>query len=124
MIETAKRLEAFHGPAGPKVMVQTLIEEKNEVWRKPPATQWSAEKGGDERKAVFRVNVPARSSYRKASRASVQLKIGDGSLKVQSVKQNLLEYAVQWVMAFGPAIRAEVGSSSGSTEIAAFLSGQ
>ena len=119
--EVAHRLEAFHGPAGPKVSVQHVAEEGGGIWRKPAASAWFVEKGGDQRKAVFRMNVPARSGYRKASRASVQLKVGDRTVTVQTVKQNLLEYATQWVVAFGPAFRADVGAQSGVAGVTAFL---
>lgn len=95
------------------MVVQQLEESQGRVWKKMTAAFWWAEKGGDVRKAVFRVNVPGRAAYRKPSRVSVQYHVTTRQLAIQSVKQNLLDYAVQWVAAFG-----EVDSVSEHGEVA------
>ena len=102
VLDVAQRLECLLGPTEPKVLVQQLVEDGGAVWRRPQTTVWWAEKGGDDRKAVFRLNIPPRPSYRKNSRVSLQYHVAARSLLVQTVKQNLLDYSVQWVAAFGP----------------------
>ena len=121
MMEVAQRLEGFNGADGPKIQVQQVTEGHGGVWRRPASTVWFAEKGGDERKAVFRLNVRPRQSYRKASRVSLQLNLAQRTLKVQSVKQNLLDFGVQWIAAFGPVARADADPAHGSANIAEFL---
>ena len=116
----ARRLAAYHGQQGPVILVQLLVEQDNITWKRRALSVWYAEKGGDDKKAVFRVNVPARPAYRKCSRVSVQYHLRHQSLLIQTVKQNLMEYAVQWVTTFGPA--AHAGSSApASADLQALL---
>ena len=121
--DVASRLAALHGSAGPKVAVQQLEEAEGKVWQKLTGAFWWAEKGGDGRKAVFRMNVPARSAYRKASRVSVQYHVASRQLSIQSVKQNLLDYAVQWVAAFGEvdSVAEHSEAATQSKDIVGFL---
>ena len=92
-------------------------EDKGQVWKRPATSVWWAEKRGDTRKAVFRLNVPPRSTYKKNGRVSVQLHLATRTLNISGVKQNLMEYSIQWVAAFGP-----VESVSEQTSVAASAS--
>ena len=118
-LDVALRLESLMGDGQPKIPVQFLVEDGGQVWRKPAASQWWAESGGDKWKVVFRVNCPSRSSYRKASRVSVQYHVEQKELTIMGVKQNLSDFSVQWVLAFGPIVKAFTKSdaSVGSTDI-------
>ena len=86
----------------PEVLVEWLQEEEGLTWKKPGAASWFAEKGGDQRKVVHRVHVPARQSFRKPSKMSLQYNVESRVVTIQSTKQNLLEYAAALVAAFGP----------------------
>lgn len=90
----------------PTIPVEFLTEEAGLTWRKPASSAWFAEKGGDHRKVVFRVNVPPRSTYRKASKMSLQFTVETKTLTIQSTRANLIEFAAPLVAAFGPVGRA------------------
>ncbi|CAE7244731.1 GIP [Symbiodinium sp. CCMP2592] len=99
--EVALRLQSlFHG--NPTVPVEYLAEEAGMTWQKPAASAWFAEKGGDARKVVFRIHVPARATFRKASKMSLQFTVESRTLTIQSTKVNLIEFAAPLVAAFGP----------------------
>ncbi|OLQ12416.1 hypothetical protein AK812_SmicGene3630 [Symbiodinium microadriaticum] len=72
--EVALRLQnLFNGT--PTLPVEYLAEEAGMTWQKPAASAWYAETGGDARKVVFRIHVPARATFRKASKMSLQFTV-------------------------------------------------
>ena len=102
--DVALRLQnLFSG--NPSIAVEYLAEENGE-WRRPPASSWFAEKGGDSRKIVYRISVPARATLRKVSKMSLQLVVETKSLRIQSTRANLKEFAAPLIAAFGPVGKA------------------
>ena len=87
---------------------------------------WWAESGGDKHKVVFRVNVPSRTSYKKPGRVSVQYYVDHKELTMMGVKQNLLDFSVQWVLAFGPILKAVMSgaAAAGSLNIEEIVAGR
>ena len=99
--EVALRLQnLFNGT--PTLPVEYLAEEAGMTWQKPAASAWYAETGGDARKVVFRIHVPARATFRKASKMSLQFTVESRTLTIQSTKVNLIECAAPLLAAFGP----------------------
>ena len=92
--------DLFNG--SPKVEVEWLVEEEGKVWKRPPASTWFAEKGGDSRKVVFRLHVPARASFRKVSKMSLQYTVESKVLTIQSTRQNLVDFVAPIIAKFGP----------------------
>ncbi|CAE7655410.1 unnamed protein product [Symbiodinium sp. CCMP2592] len=93
------KIEAFNGAPGPKVVVQPLDEE---TWLKPSASTWFAEKKGDARNCVFRLNIPSEGASRKAQVISFQVVVGSRELTVKSSKALCSKFAGNLVMQFGP----------------------
>ncbi|CAK0828412.1 unnamed protein product, partial [Prorocentrum cordatum] len=112
-MDVARRIQAFHGAAGPQVPVQVLVEAENRAWKKPPGTtSWWAEKGGDARTNVHRFRVPARPSYGRPSAVSIQHNTASRTVVAVGVKQNFLDFLVQWVGAFGPVAGVTAGQQN------------
>ena len=112
-MDVARRIQAFHGAAGPQVVGQTLVEADSQVWRKPPGmSAWWAEKAGDARTNVHRLRVPARPSYGKPSAVSIQYDTASRTVLAVGVKQNFLDFLVQWVGAFGPVAGVSAGQQN------------
>ena len=99
--------------SNPEVLVEFLVEEAGQTWSKPSPSTWYAEKGGDNRKIVFRIHVPARATYKKPSKMSLQYQVETRALTVQSTRINLLEYAPILVAAFGAVGHAAPLQSTG-----------
>lgn len=110
--DVALRLQSFFGEKGDKVPVELLSDENGQVWSKGSANQWWVEKGGDARLTVFRMNFPGRTGYRRSGKVSIQFQNNVKEIAVLGAKQNLLDFGVQWVVAFGPIARATTKGSS------------
>ena len=93
------KIEAFNGAPGPKVAVQPLDAES---WMKPSASLWFAEKKGDARNCVFRLNIPNEGSSRKPQSISFQVAVGSRELTVKSSRALCSKFAGNLVMQFGP----------------------
>ena len=118
----AQRLQAFHGGAGPAVDVQVLAEAASKVWKKPGSGVWHADKGGDKRNHVHRLRIPARPTYGKPPTVSAQYNPSTRTVVAFGVRQNFLDYLVQWVGTFGPVVEVGTGTqTAGTTSVTQFL---
>ena len=99
------KIEAFNGAPGPRVVVQPLDAES---WMKPSASLWYAEKKGDARNCVFRLNIPNEGTSRKAQIISFQVAVGSRELTVKSSKALFSRFAGNLVMLFGPHLSVSV----------------
>ena len=97
--DLAARIQGLLGAKGPLVNVQPLEASS---WRKPSAHTWFAEKKGDNRNCVFRVNIPPDSSHRKARHLSFQVAVGGRELMIKGNKSVLQQYGSNVILMFGP----------------------
>ena len=97
--DLAARIRGLLGAKGPLVNVQPLEECS---WRKPTSHSWFAEKKGDARKCVFRVNIPPDSSHKKARHLSFQVSVGGRELTVKGNKGVLQQFGSNIILMFGP----------------------
>ena len=70
------------------------------TWKHPSSTVWFAEKKGDARNCVYRLNVPAEGSARKAQSISFQVAVGGRAVKAS--KALVVKYGGNRIMLFGP----------------------
>lgn len=95
------KIAGLHGAAGPSIVVAPA--DSNKPWKKPSSTVWYAERKGDERKCVFRVNVPAEEGGKgKPKSISLQVLVGGRELSVTAFKSILLKFGGNLLMMFGP----------------------
>ena len=103
--EVWRRLVCFHGAAGPAVKVQAVHElDVEPAWRAPTRASWFAERtprGGDVRRKVHRLNVPALPGQPRATIVSVQYLKGPRTVVAIGMAKNFSEFAVQWVATYG-----------------------
>ena len=97
--ELRAEIENFHGASGPTVVVQPL---DGSSWKNPSSTMWFAEKKGDARNCVFRLNVPAEGAARKAQSISFQVAVGGRALTIKTSKALVAKYGGNMIMQFGP----------------------
>ena len=106
------KVAALHGAKGPPINVQPL---DGSLWRKPTQSVWYAEKKGDSRTCVYRVNIPPEGSQKKPRNLSFQVSVAGKELTVKGVKGVLQQFGPNIVMQFGPhrsMEAAKVASSS------------
>lgn len=95
------KIARFHGAAGPAVEVAPA--DSNQTWKKPTSSVWYAERKGDARKCVFKLNVPAEEGAKgKPKSMSLQVQVGGRELSVTAFKSLVLKYGGNLVMVFGP----------------------
>lgn len=89
------KIAHFHGAEGPQVEVAPA--DSNQPWKKPTASCWFAERKGNSRKCVFRLNVPADDiATGKSKPKSISLQVAGRELAVTAFKSILLKYGGTW----------------------------
>ena len=97
------KIAKFHGAAGP--LVEVAPADDSQAWKKPTASIWFAERKGDARKCVFRLNIPAEDSQggrAKPKSMSLQVLVGGRELSVTAFKSIMGKYGGNLIMIFGP----------------------
>ena len=74
--------------------------DPNSPWRKPSGAVWFAEKGGDERRLVFKISIP--DPGKKPKHLSLQLSVASKEITVRGLKDVALKYAPNMIMQLGP----------------------
>eukprot|EP00435_Cladocopium_sp_Y103_P006284 s4835_g2.t1 len=97
------KIAKFHAAAGPPVEVAPA--DGSQPWKKPSGSAWYAERKGDSRKCVFRVNVPGEdtaSGKGKPKSMSFQVLVGGRELSVTAFKSLMTKFGGNLIMMFGP----------------------
>lgn len=97
--DLAARIQGLLGAKGPAINVEPL---EGPIWRKPSTSTWFAERKGDARNCVYRVNIPPDSSHKKPRNLSFQVAVGGRELTVKGVKGALQQLGPNIVLMFGP----------------------
>ena len=105
------------------IPVEYLVNSRGGSWKKGSTSQWWAEDGGDKWKIVFRLNVPGRRGHQKVSRVSIQYHSDTKELTMLGARKNMEDFAVPWVVAFGPvsSVRSKPSALAGSLDLAKML---
>ena len=110
--DLAARIQGLLGAKGPVINVQPLEESS---WRKPSAQTWFAEKKGDARICMYKVNVPSDSSHKKARNLSFQVSVGGRELTVKGTKGALHQFGPNIILMFGPHRCVEAAKTQAAT---------
>eukprot|EP00435_Cladocopium_sp_Y103_P056774 s849_g19.t1 len=92
-----------HENLGPPVEVAPA--DGSQPWKKPSGSAWCAERKGDSRKCVFRVNVPGEdtaSGKGKPKYMSLQVLVGGRELSVTAFKSLMTKFGGNFILMFGP----------------------
>eukprot|EP00435_Cladocopium_sp_Y103_P060632 s10_g22.t1 len=74
------KLQGLLGAKGPIVNVQP---SEDASWRKPSTATWFAERKGDARNCVYRLNIPPDSTHKRPRNLSFQVAVGGRELTVE-----------------------------------------
>ena len=120
-LDIALRIEKLLGD-GKDIPVE-LVGKRGGSWKKGSTSQWWAESGGDRWKVAFRLNVPGRRGHQKVSRVSIQYHSEVKELTLLGTRKNMEDFAVPWVVAFGPvsSVRSKPSSVAGTHDLAKML---
>lgn len=95
----ATKIQGFLGAKGPPVNVQPV---DGGSWRKPTTSTWFAEKKGDARNCVYRLNIPPDGSHKRPRNLSMQVAVGGRELTIKGVKGVLHQFGPNIIVIFGP----------------------